>query len=309
MKFVFSKYHGTGNDFILIDNRDATIHLSQEEIKRLCDRHFGIGADGLMFLTAGTGHDFGMKYFNSDGKESTMCGNGGRCMTAFARALGIIEQNADFTAIDGEHEAMILDQTGPKTMVKLKMSDVPSTKYLTSKITNTESSLFLRPSSFVLNTGSPHLVLFTENVSAVDVVAEGRKHRNNPEFAPDGINVDFVEKREQRLFVRTYERGVEDETLSCGTGVTAAALAYASWQIAVGSKQEASGSMPLADNRDVIARNEVTKQTRTGTKIEIETPGGQLTVSFRRGKSNFTDIWLEGPAEFVFKGETEVRET
>jgi len=280
MKLTFSKYHGTGNDFILIDNREASIHLSIGDIVHLCDRHFGIGADGLIFLISETGYDFGMKYYNSDGKESTMCGNGGRCITAFANSLGILDKHATFLAIDGDHTAEVLNEEGNITLVKLRMSDVSPDAY---RIPNFE---------FQIDTGSPHLVLFKDHVREIDVVMEGRKLRYDSQYAPDGINVDFVEKMDNGLFVRTYERGVEDETLSCGTGVTAAALA-------VGSSQFAGGN-------HVIARNKVTKQTPQASNIKIETLGGQLAVSFQFENGAFTNIWLEGPAEFVFSGEMEM---
>ena len=317
MKLSFYKYHGTGNDFILVDNREGTIALSKKQIERLCDRHFGVGANGLMLLTSEKGYDFGMVYFNADGNESTLCGNGGRCITAFAHMLGIIGQSARFLASDGEHTAKILKDEGNVKWVRLKMADVttpplapPQQGRGVSDIETDKSSFVLRPSSFLIDTGSPHLVIFVENVSEIDAVSEGRKLRDDPQFAPDGTNVDFVEIMESNLFVRTYERGVENETLSCGTGVTAAAMAYASWQLAVGSPQLAVGSNQSAVSRNVIARNEVTKQThqesgighRTST-IKIETLGGKLTVSFRLKDGTFTDIWLEGPAELVFRGE------
>jgi diaminopimelate epimerase len=278
MNFTFHKYHGAGNDFILIDNREGSIRLTQEQIARLCDRHFGIGADGLMLLTSAPGYDFGMVYYNSDGKESTMCGNGGRCITAFAKHLGIIDNNARFLAIDGEHTSDIFQKEGYVMHIRLKMKDVSENEY---RILNIEYRISkYRQSTIVINTGSPHLVLFIDDVSAIDVVAEGRRLRNDPQFAPDGINVDFVQiKDDGSLFVRTYERGVENETLSCGTGVTAAAIAFAS------AKPRAMSHEP----RDV--------------RCPIITLGGKLTVSFRREESRFTDIRLEGPAEEVFRGE------
>lgn len=294
MKLPFSKYHGTGNDFILVDNREGKIHLTRDQIILLCDRHFGIGADGLMTLNAQPGYDFGMSYFNSDGNESTMCGNGGRCLTAFAKACGLITTQARFLAIDGEHEAEILKEEGTVTQVKLKMSDVPSSQVSSPKSqVPGPTSHISRLTSYVINTGSPHLVLFVEDAFATDVVKRGRKIRNDREFAPEGINVDFVQIRENGdLYVRTYERGVEDETLSCGTGVTAAALAYASGQWAVGGEQ-------------VEARHNAPGGGPAESRIRIETRGGILTVSFRREPDRFTDIWLEGPAKWVFSGEME----
>ncbi|MFH1161402.1 MAG: diaminopimelate epimerase [bacterium] len=300
MKLVFHKYHGTGNDFILVDNQRGNIRLSQEQIARYCDRHFGIGADGFLLLTARPGYDFGMVYFNSDGNESTMCGNGGRCMVAYVRSLNLIKDKATFMASDGEHRAEVLKINGSTTHIRLKMSDVLCTPPPTppqqgrgATVSSREPSTYLkRSNSIQINTGSPHFVVFVDDVSTVDVVKEGRMLRNDPRFVPDGINVDFVEIRDNGLFVRTYERGVENETLSCGTGVTAAALAVASWQLAVGSWQR-----PVTSHQ-----SPVTGHQSPLTSYAVETLGGKLTVSFRQRGGDFTDIWLEGPAEFVFSG-------
>lgn len=252
---IFYKYHGTGNDFILLDNRDGSIHLSKNEIAKLCNRHFGIGADGLMLLEQADGYDFKMVYYNSDGGESTMCGNGGRCLVAFAHHLEIILTNAHFIAIDGLHKATI-DADG---LISLHMKSVPD--------------MTIAHDHIILNTGSPHYVKFVNNVSAVDVVHEGRRIRNQAEFQPDGINVNFVQLHNGKLLVRTYERGVEDETLSCGTGVTAAAIA-------------------------ATARFEGIFST------DIETPGGNLQVSFTKDSGTTAgNVVLKGPASFVFKGE------
>jgi len=295
MKLPFHKYHGTGNDFILIDNRNGKFQLTSREISRLCDRHFGIGADGLMFLSVEPGNDFGMKYFNSDGNESTMCGNGGRCIAAFARQLGIIDQKVRFLAIDGEHMAEILEVKENETHVRLRMTDInksqiPDPK---SQIVPSPASFVLRPSSFVINTGSPHLVIFVDNLATLDVVVEGRKLRNDPQFSPGGINVNFVQVLEDGcLFVRTYERGVENETLSCGTGVTAAALTAP-----LPAPHLASPQSPTQQGRGE------TSHLSSVTSHTIKTLGGQLTVSFRHTGSSFTDIWLEGPAKFIFRGE------
>ncbi len=289
MKLLFHKYHGTGNDFILIDNRETKIHLSSRDVAWLCDRNFGIGADGLMFLTTEPGYDFGMKYFNSDGNESTMCGNGGRCITAFAQSLGIIDHSALFFAIDGEHRSEILNDEGDIKQIRLKMMDITK-----SKIENrSEAELggANRKSKIMIDTGSPHLLLIVDDVSSIDVVSEGRRMRNDPQFAPDGINVDFVEITETGLFVRTYERGVENETLSCGTGVTASALAFTL----------------VEENLTGTKRSKKQEARSEKREAKIETPGGKLTVSFRPVGDSFTDIWLEGPAEFVFHGELEVR--
>jgi diaminopimelate epimerase len=254
----FYKYQGTGNDFIIIDNRQQAIDLNKEQVAMLCDRHFGIGADGLMLLEEEEGYDFRMVYYNSDGKESTMCGNGGRCMTAFAHKLGIIEDKANFIAIDGPHSASIL-QNG---LISLHMKDV--------------DSIGIYDNYSILNTGSPHYVLWVKHVKDMDIYNGGRKIRNQPEFQPDGINVNFVEQTDIGLWVRTYERGVEDETLSCGTGVTAAAIA---------------------------ATGEQTGEYTTN----VFTPGGTLQISFTKdSKLTAKNVTLRGPAEFVFSGETEI---
>lgn len=208
MKLHFYKYQGTGNDFIVLDNRkNEYSHFTADQINRLCDRRFGIGADGLMLLNNLPGYDFEMKYYNADGKESSMCGNGGRCMISFAYELGLHKNNYRFLAVDGEHEGEI-DFDGT---VSLKMQDVFAIKKFHS--------------DFILNTGSPHYVRMTNDVMDMDVYRKGRDIRYSKDFEQDGINVNFVEQvEEDKILVRTYERGVEDETLSCGTGVTAAAL-------------------------------------------------------------------------------------
>ncbi len=255
---TFYKYQGTGNDFIIFDNRDGSLAFTNEQIRKLCDRRFGIGADGLMLLGIGAGFDFTMQYYNSDGKESSMCGNGGRCLVKFAYQSGIHRSKYHFKASDGEHEATI-EENG---WVHLKMRDVSGVKDISG--------------DRVLNTGSPHYVKPTAELANFDVVSEGRAIRNSPEFSTEGINVNFVEVKNKSLFVRTYERGVEEETLSCGTGVTASAL--------------------------VFAHNE------SGfNRVEVETRGGKLAVEFdKTGSDEYQNIWLCGPAEFVFKGEIEV---
>ncbi len=256
----FSKYHGAGNDFILIDNRVGEIELSQLQIAFLCNRHLGIGADGLMMLNSSNKYDFEMRYFNSDGNESTMCGNGGRCITAYAYHLGIIGKTTSFNAIDGLHTSEIIKVNGRTKTIRLQMCKVKEIK---------QSDNY-----FIINTGSPHYVQFVENVEAMDIVTEGRKIRQDERFAPDGLNVNFVQINKDHLFVRTYERGVEDETLSCGTGVTAAALAY-------------------AFDKDTA-------------KVTIETKGGTLSVSFEKQNKTYQNIFLEGEACFVFEGEIEI---
>ncbi len=258
MKFHFYKYHGTGNDFILIDNRDKKVSLTTEQVAHLCNRRFGIGADGLMLLEKATGFDFKMVYYNSDGNESTMCGNGGRCITAFAKKLGIVTVEAKFTAIDGSHESMVL----PSGLICLQMQDV--------------NDIQIFHDHTVLNTGSPHYIQWVADVHNTDVVEEGRAIRNMDAFKPKGINVNFVEPLNEGLWVRTYERGVEDETYSCGTGVVAAAIA---------DSDKATGNFTTA----------------------IQTIGGPLEVRFKKDTSlTAKDILLIGPAKFVFEGDTEI---
>jgi diaminopimelate epimerase len=255
MLLSFQKYQGTGNDFVIMDNRDGKISFSTEQIKKLCDRRFGIGADGLMLLNAKEGYDFEMKYYNSDGNESTMCGNGGRCLTKFAYAAGVRKNKFYFSAIDGEHESSI-EVDG---WVNLKMKDV-------KKIARYDNA-------FLVDTGSPHYVKGVEDVRKMDIGKEGKNIRYNDDFKLEGINVNFVQENTNSIYVRTYERGVEDETLSCGTGVTAAAL--------------------------VFAHNE------SGfNRVDVQTPGGCLAVEFDKTPDGlFTNICLCGPAELVFKGE------
>ncbi|MEP6465546.1 MAG: diaminopimelate epimerase [Parafilimonas sp.] len=259
MKLTFYKYHGTGNDFIIIDNRSNTITLKNEQVKQMCDRRFGIGADGLMLMNNIPNYDFGMTYYNADGNTGSMCGNGGRCMVQFAYDLGLRKSEYLFTATDGDHKAII----ETNKWIDLKMKDVDTIESLSS--------------DFILNTGSPHYVKPVSNAAAINVFTEGQAIRYSKRFADKGINVNFVEKQDDgKIFVRTYERGVEDETLSCGTGVTAAALAF-------------------ANNNNGF------------NLINIKTPGGNLAVKFiKTGKSSFKDIWLCGPATFVFKGEVNV---
>jgi diaminopimelate epimerase len=260
MKVTFYKYHGTGNDFIIFDNFNiAAPVLTTKQMKHLCQQHFGIGADGLMFLSKKEGYDFEMQYYNSDGNESTMCGNGGRCLVKFAYQMGIHKSSYHFHAVDGPHEAEI-DSDGT---VRLKMKDVDRVEYHTGHA--------------ILNTGSPHFVKFANNLEDVDVVATGSDIRYSSAFANEGINVNFVETvDDDSIFVRTYERGVEDETFSCGTGVTAAAL--------------------------LSAHNENGFNT-----VEVKTKGGSLSVQFDKlDDEHFENIWLCGPAVFVFKGELDI---
>ncbi len=261
MKIPFVKYHGTGNDFILIDQRARQWLSPNDEalVASLCQRRFGIGADGLMLLQSHPELDFEMVYFNSDGRLSTMCGNGGRCIVAFAERLGLVKESCRFLAPDGVHEARIR----PDGIVELHMADVAGLEELPD-------------GACVLDTGSPHYVRFVPTSEGLDVVGEGRKVRYAEPFAEAGINVNFVEARGRQLRVATYERGVEDETWSCGTGVTASALAWAA------------------------------RHPEVHSPLLIDTRGGRLEVRFRRAGKGFTDVWLCGPATFVFAGEVEV---
>jgi diaminopimelate epimerase len=249
----FYKYQGTGNDFVMIDNRlGEWDDLSIENIQKLCDRRFGIGADGLIKINSAKGVDFEVDYYNSDGSKS-FCGNGARCSVAFAHFLDIIEDKTTFTAIDGIHEAEIKNG-----IVKLKMGNVHNI--------NTDGN------DFVLNTGSPHYVKYVEMLNNYNVYKTGNEIRNSETYKQEGINVNFVEKlSDKELFVRTYERGVEDETYSCGTGVTAVALTF------------------MKNNN----------QTFVGVKVM----GGQLKVYAEKDGEGFKNIWLEGPAVQVFKGD------
>ncbi len=261
MKIEFYKYQGTGNDFILLDNRQGIYNdLTPKQVNLLCNRKFGIGADGLMLLNNKDGFDFEMKYFNSDGKEGSMCGNGARCILKFASMLGIKKSSYNFSAVDGIHEGEI-DLDGE---ISLKMKDVNGVETFVNH--------------YVLDTGSPHFVKSVGDVMKIDVVAEGRAIRNSKEFAEEGINVNFVETLdEDKIYVRTYERGVEDETLSCGTGVTAAAL--------------------------ISAHND-----NGFNRVEVKTTGGRLSVEFEKlSDSEFINIWLSGPAEMVYKGEINLK--
>jgi diaminopimelate epimerase len=257
MEIKFFKYQGTGNDFIVLDNRKKEYSfLNTSEIHSLCDRRYGIGADGLMLLNERNGYDFEMKYYNADGNESSMCGNGGRCLVKFAYNIGIHRSVYKFMAIDGEHEAEI----DTDEIVSLKMKDVAGLKKFKG--------------DYLLDTGSPHYIKMVNDVMNIDVYKKGYEIRYSKDFEKEGINVNFVEQlsEEDKIIVRTYERGVEDETYSCGTGVTAAAL--------------------------VCYHNE-----NGYNDVEVKTLGGNLSVEFDRiDEGKYTNIWLSGPAEKVFEG-------
>lgn len=259
MEYTFYKYQGTGNDFIMIDNRTDVFPKNDTKLVGfLCDRRFGIGGDGLILLENDINTDFRMVYYNSDGNESTMCGNGGRCIVAFAKFLDIIDTEADFMAIDGHHHATIAEDG----VISLQMKDVHA-------VTIYENYVFL-------DTGSPHHVELVEDLDVMDVKKIGSAIRYSGMYGDKGSNVNFVTQTETDKFsVRTYERGVEDETLSCGTGVTAVAIAM-----------------------KVLGKTEA-------EIVKLKTPGGNLEVSFLQDGKKFTEIFLTGPATFVFKGQVE----
>ncbi len=250
----FDKYQGAGNDFIIVDDREGGFGPGDPDlIRRLCDRRFGVGADGLILVSRHDRADFEARYFNADGRPGSMCGNGGRCAAHFALRKGIAGPKPRFRAYDGVHEAEISDGT-----VRLRLADVTGWRIVEG--------------NYFIDTGSPHYIVFTAALGAMDVEAEGRRLRWSPLFAPGGTNVDFVETTADGLSVRTFERGVEAETWACGTGVTAAAIASA--------LRGLSGTGP----------------------VEIRTKGGLLKVEFEIQADRITDIWLTGPATFVFAG-------
>ncbi|GAB4037117.1 diaminopimelate epimerase [Spirosoma gilvum] len=254
MTFDFYKYQGTGNDFVMIDDRNQTFPATDQAlVERICHRRFGVGADGLILLQNDPEYDFRMVYFNADGAEGSMCGNGGRCIVRFANDLGVFEKETRFLAVDGEHRAVSEEE------ISLKMSNV--------------SGIEDRGGLTFLNTGSPHVVRFVDDLESLDVVAEGRAIRYDSRFQPGGTNVNFAQVIDgNTLFVRTYERGVEDETYSCGTGVTAVALV---------AHQQLGMTSP----------------------VSIRTLGGNLRVSFNpKGSMQFENIYLIGPAKRVFTG-------
>jgi diaminopimelate epimerase len=254
MNITFNKYQGAGNDFVIIDNRKGLFNPSDAKlINRLCDRRFGIGADGLILVSDHTRADFEMKYFNSDGYIGSMCGNGGRCAAHFAFKSGIAGNKQKFMTFDGIHEASV-----DKATVRLQMSDVKEFRLIKE--------------NYFLNTGSPHYVIFKEDIDSIDVFGEGNRIRWSSEFAPGGTNVNFVQVVDKGLYIRTFERGVEDETLACGTGVTASAIA----SVLIGHFDTNS--------------------------VNVRTRGGNLSVELTVSGKMVTNIWLTGPATFVFEG-------
>lgn len=264
LKIHFSKYQATGNDFVLIDNLSDRYSFSSDQIKRICDRRFGVGADGLMLIEKHPSAHFNLQYFNSDGSQS-LCGNGSRAAVKMAASLGLVNGTARFEAYDGLHDAEI-DANG---IVRLRMNDVTDIRQFEA--------------DFFINTGSPHYVRFVKSLENYPVVEKGREIRYRSDFSPGGTNVNFVELGpDKSIFVRTYERGVEDETLSCGTGVTAAAIA--------------------ASFHNLLP------------PVPVKTRGGDLQVEFKAGQSGlpagqagtFHDIYLIGPAKLVFEGDLDL---
>ncbi len=263
MKVNFCKYHGNGNDFILIDNRSKTLSRNlQKTIKRICDRHFGVGADGVILIQNAVNYDFEMKYYNADGYLGSMCGNGGRCAVAFARRIGIKPRNKKYRllASDGEHTAQILSDA----TIMLSMNKVTDIK-------------IINDISFELNTGSPHYIELVDTLDTLNVIELGRNIRHNSRYDALGINVNFMQIKNNKIEVRTYERGVENETLSCGTGVTACAIVSALYMQTITEKNT----------------------------IQITTLGGDFTVHFNYNGEYFYDIFLQANVGYVYNGEVE----
>ena len=257
----FYKYHGTGNDFILLNNRDKTVVLNADDIRRLCDRRYGIGADGVILLNPSEQADFEMIFYNNDGSTDTFCGNGGRCIAAFAHHLEIMNENGCFLASDGVHQAKIIAKSNQNdTVVRISMKDCTIPQQFSDD-------------TFFIHTGSPHLVIFNDDIAALDVPSLGAQYSNSPNIV-GRTNVNFVEKHSNHLAVRTFERGVEDETCSCGTGIVAAALTYSAHFL---------------------------KDTRQNV-ITVASRGGTLKVYYAQTDNAFHDVYLEGKATLVFVG-------
>lgn len=255
--FTFYKYHGCGNDFILVDNRKQSFSCTQRQIKQMCDRHFGIGADGVILLELSEQADFKMVYYNADGLLGSFCGNGGRCIVSFAAELGIISHETVFEAFDGLHRAHIRSGRVGANTISLEMKDV--------------TNWVLDRDSLLVDTGSPHYVRMVHDLDQVDVDAEGRRIRYDQQISVNGVNVNFFEWHNGMIHIRTYERGVERETLSCGTGVVAAAIAASLW-------------------------------IKGGDDFSVHSHGGELQVSLNQQAGKITNIVLTGPAEYVFTG-------
>ncbi len=253
---IFSKYHGAGNDFIMINALESDLLLCEEVIFKMCDRRIGIGADGLIVLSASNRYDFRMRYYNCDGKESTFCGNGGRCIAAFAYQEGIISNNTSYEAVDGIHHATIEKLSENDYNVELTMCDILSYN--------------LNDDYLIVNTGSPHYVKKVKNLNNIDVNTEGALIRYNKNISENGVNVDFLSYDNGEIHIRTYERGVENETLACGTGVTASAIAASLWY--------------------------------GGDNIDIYTKIAKLNVRFNKENNIFKNVILSGSATHVFDG-------
>ena len=258
MKIQFHKYQGAGNDFVMIDNREGQFDKSNLLlIQQLCDRRFGVGSDGLILIENHDSLDFNMIYYNSDGSQS-FCGNGSRCAIAFTNRLGMISKNTSFNSTDGEHEGVFATEKE----IHLNMHDVADVE---------KGENF-----FYMNTGSPHYIKYVDDVDAVDILKEAHQIRYNNRFKEEGVNVNFVQiLSNDKLKIRTYERGVENETLACGTGVTAAAISFM-------------------------------VQSNGAETIEVEAKGGLLTVKLEKEGNEFKNIWLIGAGEMVFEGEVNV---
>lgn len=251
MEIPFTKYHGAGNDFIIINGFESIGNLSSDIIHRMCNRHFGIGANGLIFINPSAGHSFEMKYFNADGNEGSMCGNGGRCAAQFVSDNSLAEKKMAFLAYDGVHRAEILADG-----VLLEMLDI--------------NDIHKGDNHYFTDSGSPHYITFVDNIDSYKVNDKGRIIRYS--YREEGTNVNFVEEKADAFHIRTYERGVENETLACGTGVTAAAVAIAE------------------------------RSAKSLKEIHLKARGGNLTVFLEKSEKGYTNIWLKGPAEKVFEG-------
>lgn len=252
----FYKYHGAGNDFVIIDHTKTKITVNKKALaKKLCDRHFGVGSDGLIFIELADDCDFVMDFYNPDGSQS-FCGNGSRCAVAFAKKLNVFSSNkAKFRAIDGFHTSEINEQH-----IKVSMHDVNEVEIMAPNI--------------FMDTGSPHFVTYVNDLNQIDVIEKGKEIRYSEQFMPDGTNVNFIEIiNSKQIAIRTYERGVENETLACGTGATACALAFA------------------------------LKQGLETGEVLVKAVGGDLKVFFKQTKAGYSNVFLEGPAEMVYKGE------
>lgn len=254
--FKYSKYHGAGNDFVMINAIKSPVTFSDDVVKEICDRRTGVGADGLIMVLPSEHYDFRMKYYNCDGHESTFCGNGGRCIAAFAVEEGLCSQNIEYEAIDGIHKAVVTKNSDNEFMVSVTMRDI--------------DSYDLNEERLLINTGSPHFVTRVENLKTFDVRKHGAEIRNDKSISTDGVNVDFMQISDNQYNIRTFERGVEDETLACGTGVTASAIAASLWY--------------------------------GGDDIDIRTTLATLNVKFKKSGNSIKDIVLTGPATHVFDG-------